>query len=59
MSNEMWTVTQGTGQRLDLERGLERKEVRRPKDPAKRHIFLSIRPGQMIYDATIKTFLSS
>jgi hypothetical protein len=57
MENRNWTVVVATGQRIDLECGAERKEVRRPKDPTGLQMFLGIRPGQMIDDATLRTFL--
>ena len=55
--SESWTVVQATSQRIDLERGLERKVVRRPKDPAALRIFTTIRPGETIDDLTLQTFL--
>ncbi len=54
---ESWTVVQATGQRIDLERGLERKGVKRPKEPTALQIFLSIRPGESIDDGTLRSFL--
>ncbi len=45
--SESWMVLQTAGQRIDLERGLERKEVKRPKEPTALQIFLSIRPGEL------------
>jgi hypothetical protein len=55
--NRMWKVVAHTGQRMDLECGLERKEVRCPKDAAGKKMFLEITPGQGIDDATLQAFL--
>ena len=53
---EPWKVVQATGQRIDIERGLERKEVWRPSNPAARAMFMQIRPGELIDDDTIYFF---
>lgn len=52
-------LAQATGQRIDLERGFERKEVRRPNDPAARAHFMQILPGQLISDEVIEHFLTA
>lgn len=56
---EPWKVVQATGQRIDLERGTERMEVQRPANPAARAMFMQIRPGELISDATIHYFLTT
>lgn len=52
-----WTVVETTGQRIDLERGLERKEIRKPSDLTAGSMFMQVRPGELIDDATIEYFL--
>lgn len=58
MANDSWEVVQANGKRIDLERGFERKSIQCPSDPSMRQIFQSIRPGELIDDATIATFLT-
>ena len=53
-----WTIVQHTGQRMDLERGSERKEVKAPKDPQKLQHFRNLAAGELIDDATIAHFLT-
>jgi hypothetical protein len=53
-----WKVVQANGQRIDLERDGERKEIRPPKDKANLNVFLAIRPDELVDDATIENFLT-
>jgi hypothetical protein len=53
---EPWKVVRATGHRIDIERGLERKELYRPSNPAARAMFMQFRPGELIDDDTIFFF---
>jgi hypothetical protein len=52
-----WKVIQANGQRIDLERDGEMKEIHPPKDKANLNVFLGIRPDELVDDATIENFL--
>jgi len=54
--NRTWEVVAHTGKRMDLRCGLERKEVKCPKDATAKKMFLEIRPGQGIDDITLRAF---
>ncbi len=41
-----------------MERGFERKDLPRPTNESGREIFKSLRPGQLVDDSTIETFLT-
>src|ERR1700761_5271335 len=53
-----WKVVEAKGQRIQLERGVERKELQRPSHPAARTMFMLIRPGEQINDDMIHFFLT-
>ena len=55
--DKTWTVVANTGKRMDLECGLEKKEVRCPTDATGKKIFLGLRPGQSVDDNTLRHFL--
>jgi hypothetical protein len=57
MANRNWEIVEHSGQHMVLECGTERRDVPRPSDPAKRAYFNSLRPGQLIDDATLISFL--
>jgi hypothetical protein len=48
-----WKVVEATIQRIELERGSERRELPRPSNLAARAMFMQIRPGQTIEDDLI------
>ena len=58
MSND-WEVAQANGQRIDLERGSERCEIRKPRDPDALAIFRSIRAGEFVDEHTAAMLLRS
>jgi hypothetical protein len=48
-----WMVIEATIQKIELERGSERKELPRPSNLAARAMFMQIRQGQTIPDDLI------
>jgi hypothetical protein len=52
--SDPWTIVSATGARIDLERGSERKELRRPKNMSIQE-FNQYGAGVTIDDATIAT----
>jgi hypothetical protein len=48
-----WIVVEATIQKIELERGSERRELPRPANLAARAMFMQIRPGQSIPDDLI------
>ncbi|MGC2636071.1 MAG: hypothetical protein WA294_02760 [Acidobacteriaceae bacterium] len=50
---ESWKVVEATTARIDLVRGLERRELARPSHPAARALFLQFKAGHTIGDDTI------
>jgi hypothetical protein len=49
-----WTVVQHTGNRMDLEQGFEKLEVRCPKEPIAKKIFMDIQPGRSVDEGTLR-----
>ena len=57
VANRNWEVIQHSGQHMILQCGSERRDIKRPSEPTAREFFMSIRPGQLIDDATLVSLL--
>ena len=52
-----WRVVWNSGQRAMLQNGAERIYIGRPRDDFASHLFVRLRPGTMVEDATLEIFI--
>ena len=57
MENKDWEIVHAGSDRIDLERGTERKTVRRPMHITKPEFAQAFRPGTTISDSTLAYML--
>lgn len=55
--HESWRVVWNTGQRAMLQNGPERVYIERPRDDFVSHLFMRLKPGTEIEDATLEIFI--
>jgi hypothetical protein len=55
--HESWRVVWNTGQREMLQEGPERVYIERPRDDFVSHLFMRLKPGTEIEDATLEIFI--